>query len=127
MIALDKQPGVHLVGIGETWRSLFVNIVLKVTGPEATMVCQDDQLCSGFKVVTNDAIHRVQALWDKKLSAEEWGVLLVYAKNAFKKINRVIMLWTVRHLWPSGARFFSTDITTGHLSFCGTGMGRQVS
>ena len=42
LIALDKQPGVRPVGVGETWRRLFANIVLKVTGPEATMKCQDD-------------------------------------------------------------------------------------
>ena len=29
LIALDKQPGVHLVGEGETRRRLFVNTVLK--------------------------------------------------------------------------------------------------
>ena len=37
MIAIDKQPGVRPVGIGETWRLLLGKIVLKVTGPEATM------------------------------------------------------------------------------------------
>ena len=36
---------------------------------------------------------------------ENWGFLLVGAKNAFNEINRVGMLWTVFHLWPSGARF----------------------
>ena len=30
---------------------------------------------------------------------------IVDAKNAFNKINRVGMLWTVRHLWPSGDCF----------------------
>ena len=42
LIALDKPPGVRLVGVGETWRRFFANILLKVTGPEATMVCKDD-------------------------------------------------------------------------------------
>ena len=46
LIALDKQPGVQPVGIGEMWRRLFSNIVFMVTGPEATMVCQDNQLCA---------------------------------------------------------------------------------
>ena len=49
LIALDKQPGVRLVGVGETWRRLFANIVIKVTGPESTMARQDDQLCAGLK------------------------------------------------------------------------------
>ena len=34
------------------------------------------------------------------------GFLLVDANNAFNEINRVRMIWTVRHLWPSGTIFF---------------------
>ena len=30
---------------------------------------------------------------------------MVDAKNAFNEENRTAMLWTVRHLWPSGAMF----------------------
>ena len=41
LIVLDKQPGVILVGVTETWRPIFAKIVLKVTGPEATMECKD--------------------------------------------------------------------------------------
>ena len=33
MIEIDKQPGVRPVGVGETWRRLFSEIVLKVMGP----------------------------------------------------------------------------------------------
>ena len=32
LIALDKQPGVHPVTVGETWRRLFENCVMKVMG-----------------------------------------------------------------------------------------------
>ena len=31
--------------------------------------------------------------------------MLVDARNAFNEINRTATLWTVMHLWPSGARF----------------------
>ena len=70
MIALDKQPSVRPVGVGETWRRLFSKIVLKVMGPESTMACQGDQLCSGLKVLIDGAIHGVQALWDENFSTE---------------------------------------------------------
>ena len=48
LIALDKYPGMGLVGVGETWWRFFSKIVLKVTVLEATMACQDNRICSGF-------------------------------------------------------------------------------
>ena len=62
LIALDKQPGVRLVGVGVTWRRLFANFVIKVKGLEATLACQDDQLCTRLKVGIDGAMQRVQAL-----------------------------------------------------------------
>ena len=50
------------------------------------MACQYDQLCAGLKVGIDDAIHGVQALWDENLTTEEWGFLLVDAKNVLKNI-----------------------------------------
>ena len=35
LIALNKQPGIRLVGVGETWRSLMAKFLLWVAGPEA--------------------------------------------------------------------------------------------
>ena len=69
------------------------------------MESQDDQLCAGLKEGINGAIHRVQAFGDKHLTTENWEFFFVYAKNAFNEINQVGMLCTVRHLWPSRARF----------------------
>ena len=105
LIALDKQPDVRHIGEGETWRRLFANIVLKFTVPEATIACQDDQLCAGINMGIDGVIHRVQALWDENSSTEEWGFLLVDRKNVFNKIIQVGMLWTVQHLLPSEALF----------------------
>ena len=75
----------------------FSKIVLTVTGPEATMVCQDDQLCAGLKAGINGAVHKVQDIWDEKPTMEDWGLFLVDANNVFNNINRVGILWTVRH------------------------------
>ena len=69
------------------------------------MACQDDQLCARIKTGISSAMHGVQDLWDENLTKESWEFLLVDANNAFNKINRVRMIWTVRHLWPSGDRF----------------------
>ena len=126
LIALDNKLGMHAVSVGEPWRRLFVNCVLKVNGPESTNACQDDQLCARLKAVIDGAVHRVQYIWDANLSTENWGFLLVDAQNAFNEINRIEMLWKVLHLWPSRDHFFKFSIVTGHRSSCGTGMGRPV-
>ena len=86
LISLDKHPGVHLFGVGEMWRHCFSKIAVKVKGTEATIACQDDQLCAGLKGRIDGTIHGVQDLWDKNLSTEEF-FLLVDAKNVFNRIN----------------------------------------
>ena len=63
--------------------------MLRVTGPEATSVCQDDQMCTGLKGVIDGAVHEVQAIWYINLTTEDWGFLLVDANNAFNKINQI--------------------------------------
>ena len=59
LILVDKQPSVCPIGVGETWRNIFGKIVIKVKGPEDIMVCQDDQICSGLKVVIDGGVHGV--------------------------------------------------------------------
>ena len=105
LMALDKCPGVRPVGIGEIWRRLFSKCVLKEAGAEATEACGSDQLCAGLKADIEGAVHAVRAMAAIRPDEEEWGFLLVDAANAFNAGNRTAILWTVRHLWPSGARF----------------------
>ena len=92
LIGLDKQPDVRLVGVGETWRRIFANIMLKATGPKATMTCQDDQLCAKLKPVIYGTVHGVQAIWDENFTTEDWGLLPLDAKTALNKINQVVVL-----------------------------------
>ena len=118
LIELDKQPGVHPVGVGEMWRRLFTNIVLKFTVPEAIMACQYDHLCAGLKAVIDGAIHGVQGLWDKNLSTEEWRFLLVDAKTCLMRlINSECFGWSNNYCRQELV-LSSTGIVTGHHSFC---------
>ena len=85
-IVINKQPGVRPVGVGETWRRLFPMILLKVTGPEVTMVCQEPT------VFQTEGGKYQRDPWSpssmvKNLSTEEWVFILVDAKNAFNEIN----------------------------------------
>ena len=69
------------------------------------MTFQDYQLCAGLKAGIDGAVHGVKAIWDKRLTTEDWRFLLVDEKNAFNEINIIGMMWKVHHLWPSGVRF----------------------
>ena len=39
LIALDKQPGIRPVWVGETWQRMMVKCLLRVAGPEAKAAC----------------------------------------------------------------------------------------
>ena len=105
LIALDKCPGVRPVGVGEIWRRLFAKTVLILAVGEAKEICGADQLCAGLEAGIEGGIHAAREAWKENEDDEEWGFLLVDAKNAFNEGNRIAFLWTIRHLWPSGARF----------------------
>ena len=55
-------------GVGETWRRLFDETVIKVAVTEATLACQDDQMGAALKAGIYGAFHVVQAIWDKHLT-----------------------------------------------------------
>jgi len=105
LLALDKCPGVRPIGIGETWRRAIAKCVLHVAGKEASASCGVDQLCAGLQAGIDGAIHAMQHEWDIHHMEENWGFLLIDARNAFNELNCTAMLWTVHHEWPSSARF----------------------
>ena len=78
---------------------------MKVTGPKSTNTCQDDQICSRLNAGLDGVVHLVQSIWDANFSTEDWRFLLVDAKDDFNEINRIVMIWKVFHLWPSGDFF----------------------
>jgi hypothetical protein len=87
LVALDKCPGVRPVGIGESWGHLTAKCVLFVAVGEAKEECGMDQLCAGLEAGIEGGIHAMRLLWDMHLAEEEWGFLLVDAKNAFNEGN----------------------------------------
>ena len=100
--------------------------MLRVTGTKSTNACKDNQICTGFNTGIDGAVQRVQAIWDANSPTEDWGLLLVDAKNAFNEIDRIRILWTVLHLYLSIDRFVLTVIVTGNHCSCGTELGRKV-
>ena len=51
------------------------------------MAFQDDHLCARIKPVIYGAVHGVQAICDEKSTTEDWGFMIVDAKNVFNEIN----------------------------------------
>ena len=49
------------------------------------------------------AIHAVSDFFAE--NDNDFGVLMLDARNAFSSINRIVILWNVRILWPRASRF----------------------
>ena len=105
IIALDNQPGIRPVGVGETWHRMMTKCLLKVAGPEANTACVTTQLAGDLEAGIEGAIHEMRVLWEEHKKEEDWGFLLIDARNAFNEENRTVMIWAVRNEWPSGAQF----------------------
>ena len=113
LVALDKNPGVRPIGIGETYRRLLAKCLLRVSGHKATAACNNYNLCVGLPAGIEGAVHTMSDLMDSILDASpetlqelnHRACLLIDAKNGFNELNRRAMLWTVRHLWPQGSCF----------------------
>ena len=105
LIALDKNPGVRPIGIGESWRRLFAKCLLAVAEKEAADECGIDNLSVGMSAGIEVAFHSANEVVDGNYDTDDWGFILVDARNAFNELNRYTMLRTVRHLRPSGCRF----------------------
>ena len=63
LIALDKQPGIRPVRVGETWRRIMVKCLLQVVGPETKAACGTTRLTGGLEAGIEGAIHAMRVLW----------------------------------------------------------------
>ena len=59
LIPLDKQLGLRLVGVRETWRQLFAKCVLNVMLPADIHACKDEQICMVLNTVIDWAVNGV--------------------------------------------------------------------
>ena len=86
-------------------RQLIAKCVTHAAGAEAKNACDTDQLYAGLEAGIEGGMHDIDMEWELREQDEDWGFLLVDARNAFDKLIRKQMPWSARHLWPSGARF----------------------
>ena len=59
LVALDKRPGVHPVGIGETLRQALAKLVMRAAGDQAKTVCGNLQLRAGLEAGIERGTHAV--------------------------------------------------------------------
>ena len=98
LIALDKDPGVRPIGIGETSRRIIAKAIIHLLRRDVMEASGNLQLCAGQEAGCEAAVHAMRSLYD---SDESQGMLLVDASNAFNSLNRQSCLLNMYHLCPS--------------------------
>ena len=85
LIAPNKQPRIRPFGVRETWRRLMAKCLLWVTGPEAKAACGNSQLAGEDEAGIEGSIHAMRILWEEHSLEEDWGFLLIDARNTFNE------------------------------------------
>ena len=76
-----------------------------MTGQEVKAACRTERLAGGVEAGIEGAIYAARLQWEQHSNEEDWGFLLIDARNAFNEENWTAMLWAVRHECPGGAQF----------------------
>ena len=98
LIALDKNPGVRPIGVGEVLRRIIGKAILTVTSDDIRRVVGTQQLCAGQISGSEAGVHTMRHMMEN--SSTE-AVLLVDASNAFNSLNREAALRNVHTLCPA--------------------------
>ena len=66
LIALDKNPGVHTIGIGDTARHIIAKAILNITRQDVQEAAGSVQLCAGQIPSIEAAIHAIRSFSREK-------------------------------------------------------------
>ena len=98
LVPLDKNPGVHPIGICETVRRIAVGkAIMYIVGDDVQEAAGPLQLCSGQQAGCEAAVHAIR--WMFEDSAND-GILFVDASNAFNSLNRAVALINIQRISP---------------------------
>ena len=88
LVALDKNPGVRPVGIGEAIRRLMENLVHSLTTTQAMEAFGTNNLCGGLKADIKGAIHASRRAFGRATPPN-----VVLSDNHPKGANGLETLW----------------------------------
>ena len=71
---------------------MMAKCLLRVAGPEAKAACGTTNIAGGVEAGIEGAIHVMRVLREEHNQEEDWGFLLIDARNAFNEENRTAML-----------------------------------
>ena len=97
LIALDKCPGVRLIGVGETARRLIGQAIAIVLSDDMQAVAGPLQLCASHQSGCESAVHAMRQVFE---SSEAEAIILVDAINTFNSLNRQAAQRNIRLLCP---------------------------
>ena len=100
--ALDKNPGVHPIGIGEMSHCIISKPILVKT--DILNAAGNLQLCAGQEAGCEAAVHAMQSLFH---SSATQAVLLADASNAFNSLNQRVSLHNLHFICPPLAITFT--------------------
>lgn len=109
LIALDKNPGARLIGVGEVVRCIIAKAVLSIIGTDIQQAAGPLQLCAEHTSGIELVIHYMNSVFADERSE---GTLLVDASNAFNSLNCAVALQNIQHLCP----VFSTVLISTYQS-----------
>ena len=92
-MALDKNPGVRPIGIGEVLRRIVGKLVVANIEKEIQEVTAPIQTCGGMRSGSEAAIHAMKAVFEDTVCE---AVLLIDAENAFNCLNRKVALHNIQ-------------------------------
>ena len=110
LIALDKCPGVHPIGVGEIVRRIISKSVLFVIKSDVLEAAGTLQLCAGHEAGCEAAIHSMCRIFHDATTEA------VDANNAFNSLNRKVALLNIHQLCPSLATILTTHTEKMPLS-----------
>ena len=97
LIALDKNPGIRPIGIGECLRRLVGKVVVQSIKMDILRVVGKQQLCVSHVAGCEAAIHTLTNIFERD---DCEAILFVDASNAFNSINRQVALHNVQKIFP---------------------------